>query len=77
MTAVARALLALAVAAPALAQDPALAAKLDRPTYVAVTAIVDSARVASCPRGRCSIARSKVPPKDRTGRDHRGSSPTF
>ena len=56
MSRVARALLALiVVAAPALAQDPRLAgdprlaARLDKPTLVAVNAIVDSARVAKLP----------------------------
>jgi len=50
MTAVGRALLALAVvAAPAFAQDPRLAARLDKPTLIAVNAIVDSARVAKLP----------------------------
>ena len=44
------ALVALALAAPAArAQDPRLAARLDKPTLVAVNAIVDSARVAKLP----------------------------
>ncbi len=50
MSAVARALLALLLAgAPALGQDPRLAARLDKPTYIAVNAIVDSARAAKLP----------------------------
>jgi len=39
----------LAVAATARAQDARLAQRLDKPTYVAVNAIVDSARVAKLP----------------------------
>lgn len=39
----------LAVAATARAQDTRLAQRLDKPTYVAVNAIVDSARVAKLP----------------------------
>ncbi len=56
MSRVARALLALIVLAlpafaqdPRLAGDPRLAARLDKPTLVAVNAIVDSARVAKLP----------------------------
>ena len=45
-----RALIALVlVARAASAQDPRLAQRLDKPTYVAVNAIVDSARVANLP----------------------------
>jgi hypothetical protein len=39
----------LAAAVTARAQDPRLAQRLDKPTYVAVNAIVDSARVAKLP----------------------------
>ncbi|HEV8215364.1 MAG TPA: hypothetical protein VGP95_06005 [Gemmatimonadaceae bacterium] len=39
----------LAVAATARAQDTRLAQRLDKPTYVAVNAIVDSARLAKLP----------------------------
>ncbi|HEU4786236.1 MAG TPA: hypothetical protein VFS57_02475 [Gemmatimonadaceae bacterium] len=50
MSAWPRALLALTlVAREASAQDPRLAQRLDKPTYVAVNAIVDSARVANLP----------------------------
>ena len=50
MIVVARALMALMLAAPAVfAQDARLAARLDKPTLVAVNAIVDSARVAKLP----------------------------
>jgi hypothetical protein len=55
MTRGARTLAALIVTAlffavrPAAAQDSRLAARLDKPTYVAVNAIVDSARVAKLP----------------------------
>ena len=46
----ARALVALLFAAPvARAQDPALSSKLDKPTLLAVTAIIDSARAAKLP----------------------------
>jgi len=45
-----RAIAALLVfSAPLLAQDPRLKARLDHPTFVAVSAIVDSARVAKLP----------------------------
>lgn len=50
MTSVLRIVTALAlVARAAAAQDPRLAARLDKPTYVAVNAIVDSARAAKLP----------------------------
>lgn len=50
MSAWLRALVALTlVARAASAQDPRLAQRLDKPTYVAVNAIVDSARVANLP----------------------------
>lgn len=50
MSAWLRALVALTlVAREASAQDPRLAQRLDKPTYVAVNAIVDSARVAKLP----------------------------
>jgi hypothetical protein len=50
MTAGLRMLVALTlVARAANAQDPRLAQRLDKPTYVAVNAIVDSARVANLP----------------------------
>lgn len=50
MTGYSRALVGLlAVAATARAQDTRLAQRLDKPTYVAVNAIVDSARVAKLP----------------------------
>lgn len=50
MTRVLRTVTALAlVARAAWAQDPRLAARLDKPTYVAVNAIVDSARAAKLP----------------------------
>jgi len=46
----ARALVALLFAAPAVrAQDPALSSKLDKPTLLAVNAIIDSARAAKLP----------------------------
>lgn len=37
------------LSAPLLSQDPRLKARLDHPTYVAVSAIVDSARIAKLP----------------------------
>jgi hypothetical protein len=50
MTSVLRTVTALVlVARAAAAQDPRLAARLDKPTYVAVNAIVDSARAAKLP----------------------------
>jgi hypothetical protein len=50
MRRLARTLVALVVAAPsARAQEPSLAAKLDKPTLLAVTAIIDSARAAKLP----------------------------
>jgi hypothetical protein len=50
MSAGLRTLVALAlVARAASGQDPRLAQRLDKPTYVAVNAIVDSARVAKLP----------------------------
>jgi len=50
MNAVARAALTLlAVASAATAQDPSLASRLDKETLAAVTAIVDSARLAKIP----------------------------
>ncbi|MGH7616748.1 MAG: hypothetical protein ACREPM_05935 [Gemmatimonadaceae bacterium] len=50
MTRVARTLVALLVAAQtAGAQEPSLASKLDKPTLLAVTAIIDSARAAKLP----------------------------
>jgi hypothetical protein len=53
VTRVARLLAALSLvtvaASPARAQDTRLAARLDKPTYAAVNAIVDSARVAKLP----------------------------
>ena len=50
MSAWLRALVALTlVARAASAQEPRLAQRLDKPTYVAVNAIVDSARVANLP----------------------------
>lgn len=50
MKRVTRTLVALFIAAPmARAQDGSLAAKLDKPTLVAVTAIIDSARAAKLP----------------------------
>jgi len=50
MSVVARALVALMLAAPAaVAQDARLVARLDKPTLDAVTAIVDSARAAKLP----------------------------
>ncbi|MEP6492600.1 MAG: hypothetical protein ABJF01_07985 [bacterium] len=50
MSVAARVLVALILVAPAVvAQDARLAARLDRPTLVAVNAIVDSARVAKLP----------------------------
>ena len=50
MTSALRTVMALAlVARAAAAQDPRLAARLDKPTYVAVNAIVDSARAAKLP----------------------------
>jgi len=50
MNRLARALVALTLTAPAArAQDPSLAAKLDRPTLLAVTAIIDSARAQKLP----------------------------
>lgn len=50
MTSVLRTVTALAlIARAAAAQDPRLAARLDKPTYVAVNAIVDSARAAKLP----------------------------
>jgi hypothetical protein len=50
MNRVARTLVALVIAAPAArAQDPSLSAKLDKPTLLAVTAIIDSARAARLP----------------------------
>jgi hypothetical protein len=46
----ARALVALLFAAPAVrAQDPTLSSKLDKPTLLAVNAIIDSARLAKLP----------------------------
>lgn len=46
----ARALVALLFAAPAVrAQDPVLSSKLDKPTLLAVNAIIDSARAAKLP----------------------------
>jgi hypothetical protein len=50
MKQVARTLVALLVAAPSVrAQDGSLAAKLDKPTLLAVTAIIDSARAVKLP----------------------------
>jgi hypothetical protein len=50
MSAWPRALIALSLVARAASpQDPRLAQRLDKPTYVAVNAIVDSARVANLP----------------------------
>jgi len=50
MSVVARTLIALMlVAPPALAQDARLSERLDKPTLIAVSAIVDSARVAKLP----------------------------
>lgn len=50
MSAVSRAVVAIWLVAPAAsAQDPRLAQRLDKPTYVAVNAIVDSARMAKLP----------------------------
>jgi len=50
MCVVARTLIALMlVAPPALAQDARLSERLDKPTLIAVSAIVDSARVAKLP----------------------------
>jgi hypothetical protein len=50
MSVAARTLIALMLVAPqALAQDARLSARLDKPTLVAVNAIVDSARVAKLP----------------------------
>lgn len=50
MSLVKRVLVALLLVAPAaVAQDPRLVARLDKPTLDAVTAIVDSARVAKLP----------------------------
>src|SRR4051795_11701282 len=50
MSVAARTLIALMLVAPqALAQDARLSARLDKPTLVAVTAIMDSARVAKLP----------------------------
>ena len=50
MRVAARAAIALAfIASPVVAQDPRLTARLDKPTLVAVTAIVDSARAAKLP----------------------------
>ena len=50
MKVVARTLIALMlVAPPALAQDARLSERLDKPTLIAVSAIVDSARVAKLP----------------------------
>ncbi|HVX39684.1 MAG TPA: hypothetical protein VHB25_08935, partial [Gemmatimonadaceae bacterium] len=50
MTAGLRALVALVLLAPAaFAQDVRLASRLDKPTFSAVNAIIDSARVAKLP----------------------------
>lgn len=50
MSVVARTLIALMlVAPPALAQDARLSERLDKPTLIAVSAIVDSARIAKLP----------------------------
>ena len=50
MRALLRALVALSLVARAAAgQDPRLARRLDKPTYIAVNAIVDSARIAKLP----------------------------
>jgi len=50
MIVVARAALALVVgASAAVAQDATLASRLDKPTFAAVSAIVDSARIAKIP----------------------------
>src|SRR5204862_5615812 len=50
MSVAARTLIALMLVAPqAMAQDARLSARLDKPTLVAVSAIVDSARVAKLP----------------------------
>ena len=50
MSVAARTLIALMLVAPqAMAQDARLSARLDKPTLVAVNAIVDSARVAKLP----------------------------
>jgi len=50
MSVAARALIALMLVAPqAVAQDARLSARLDKPTLVAVNAIVDSARLAKLP----------------------------
>jgi len=45
------ALIVSALATPAAAQDARLAARLDKPTYAAVNAIVDSARHSKLPTG--------------------------
>lgn len=42
-------LLAVPFARPVAAQDARLAARLDKPTYIAVNAVIDSARVAKLP----------------------------
>jgi hypothetical protein len=50
MSIVARTVIALMLVAPlAVAQDPRLSARLDKPTLIAVNAIVDSARAAKLP----------------------------